>query len=51
MDKGEALIIAGAYIDSIRSKYSIRQAILFGSYAKGTNAGEKGILDGVIVIR
>jgi predicted nucleotidyltransferase len=36
MDKVEALRIADAYIGSISAKYSIKQAILFGSFAKGT---------------
>ena len=49
MDKGEALIIAGAYIDSISSKYSIRQAILFGSYAKGTNHDDSDIDIAIVV--
>lgn len=49
MDKGEALIFANTYIDSISNKYSIRQAILFGSYAKGTNHDDSDI-DIAIVI-
>jgi predicted nucleotidyltransferase len=43
MDKREALKIASAYIESISSKYSIEQAILFGSYAKGTNHDDSDI--------
>jgi predicted nucleotidyltransferase len=49
MDKGEALKIAGLYIDSISSLYSIKQAILFGSFAKGTNHKDSDI-DVAIVI-
>lgn len=36
MDKREALKIASAYLESIRNKYNVRQAFLFGSFAKGT---------------
>ena len=43
MDKGEALKIANLYIDSISNKYSILQAFLFGSYAKGTNHDDSDI--------
>ena len=49
MDKGEALRIASAYIDSISNKYSIRQAILFGSFAKGTNHDDSDIDIAIIV--
>lgn len=49
MDKGEALRIASAYIDSISNKYSIRQAILFGSFAKGTNHDDSDIDIDIIV--
>lgn len=49
MDKGEALKIATAYIDSISSKYNIRQAILFGSFAKGTNHDDSDIDIAIIV--
>ncbi len=49
MDKNEALRIAEKYIDFIGSKYSIQQAILFGSFAKGTNHSESDI-DIAIVI-
>ena len=49
MDKGEALKIANVYIDSISSKYNIRQAILFGSYAKGTNHDDSDIDIAIIV--
>ncbi len=43
MDKNEALKIANNYIDSISSKYSISRAILFGSFAKGTNHDDSDI--------
>lgn len=49
MDKGEALKIAKAYIDSISTKYSIKQAILFGSFAKGTNHEDSDIDIAIIV--
>jgi len=43
MDKREALEIADNYINSISKKYSIIQAILFGSFAKGTNNDDSDI--------
>ena len=43
MDKNEALNIAINYIDSISSKYSVNKAILFGSFAKGTNHDDSDI--------
>jgi uncharacterized protein len=49
MDKREALRIANTYIDSISNKYNIKQAILFGSFAKGTNRDDSDI-DIAIVI-
>jgi uncharacterized protein len=49
MDKGEALKIAGAYIDAISSKYNVRQAILFGSFANGTNHEDSDIDIAVVV--
>lgn len=49
MDKGEALRIASAYIESISAKYNIKQAILFGSYAKGTNHDDSDIDIAIIV--
>lgn len=49
MDKREALNIANLYVDSISSKYSIRQAILFGSFAKGTNHDDSDIDIALIV--
>ena len=49
MDKREALSIASTYIDSISAKYSISQAILFGSFAKGTNHDDSDIDIAIIV--
>jgi predicted nucleotidyltransferase len=49
MDKGEALRIAHAYIESISTKYNISQAILFGSFAKGTNHDDSDIDIAIIV--
>lgn len=49
MDKGEALKIAGVYIDSIKTKYNIKQAILFGSFAKG-NYHDDSDIDIAIVV-
>lgn len=49
MDKSEALKIANNYIDSISSKYNIKQAFLFGSFAKGTNHDDSDIDIAIIV--
>lgn len=49
MDKGEALKIARVYIDSISTRYSIKQAFLFGSFAKGTNHEDSDIDIAIIV--
>lgn len=49
MDKREALKIASDYIESISSKYNIKQAILFGSFAKGTNHDDSDIDIAIIV--
>ncbi len=49
MDKREALKIAEKYIDSISSRYNICQAILFGSFAKGTNHEDSDIDIAVII--
>jgi uncharacterized protein len=43
MDKREAIRIADVYIDSISTKYNILQAILFGSFAKGTHHDDSDI--------
>ena len=49
MDKRGAYIIAAKYIDSIRPKYHITQAFLFGSYAKGTFHEDSDIDIAIIV--
>jgi predicted nucleotidyltransferase len=43
MDKNEAIKIAKRYIDSISNKYQIENAILFGSFAIGTNHPDSDI--------
>jgi predicted nucleotidyltransferase len=43
MDQSEAIKIAKNYIANISKKYSIESAILFGSYAKGTNHDDSDI--------
>ncbi|MCH7771328.1 MAG: nucleotidyltransferase domain-containing protein [Bacteroidetes bacterium] len=43
MDKKEAIKIAKRYVDSISEKYPIEKAILFGSFAKGTNHPDSDI--------
>ena len=37
MDKNEAIRIAKRYINTVSKKYQIKNAILFGSFVKGTN--------------
>ena len=49
MDKREALRIAGLYIDFISTKYNINHAVLFGSFAKGTNRDDSDIDIAIIV--
>ena len=49
MDKREALKIAANYIDLISTKYDLQQAILFGSFAKGTNHDDSDIDIAVIL--
>ena len=49
MDKREALQIASAYVDSISTKYSISQALLFGSFAKGSNHDDSDIDVAIVV--
>jgi predicted nucleotidyltransferase len=49
MDKGEALKIAHLYVHSISNKYTIHQAFLFGSFAKGTNHDDSDIDVAVVV--
>ena len=43
MDKNEAISIAKRYVESISRKYKIENAILFGSFAKGTNHPDSDI--------
>ncbi|MBN2682546.1 MAG: nucleotidyltransferase domain-containing protein [Bacteroidales bacterium] len=43
MDKDEAIKIARKYVESISKKYEIEKAILFGSFAKGTNHPDSDI--------
>jgi len=43
MDKNEAIKIAKRYIDSISNKFQIESAILFGSFAIGTNHADSDI--------
>lgn len=50
MDQSEAIKIAEKYLDLISSKYYIEQALLFGSFAKGTNHEDSDI-DIAIVLR
>lgn len=50
MDKGEALRIAGRYIEILSNKYVILQAFVFGSFAKGTNHADSDI-DIAIVLK
>ncbi len=50
MDKREALKIAHLYINSIKAKYTISQAFVFGSFAMGTNNSDSDI-DIAIVLK
>ncbi|MDD4192449.1 MAG: nucleotidyltransferase domain-containing protein [Mangrovibacterium sp.] len=43
MDKAEAIKIAGRYVDLVSKKYRVESAILFGSFAKGTNHPDSDI--------
>lgn len=43
MDKNEAIKIATRYLESVSEKYKIESAILFGSFAKGTNHPDSDI--------
>ncbi len=43
MDKREALNIASKYIALVNQKYHVERAILFGSFAKGTNHADSDI--------
>ena len=37
MDQKQAINIANKYINEIKSRYDLKKALLFGSFAKGTN--------------
>lgn len=50
MDKNEAIKIAKRYVKRISRKYQIEYAILFGSFAKGTNHADSDI-DIAIIFR
>ncbi len=43
MDTNEALSIAKRYVESIGRNFQIENAILFGSFAKGTNHSDSDI--------
>jgi predicted nucleotidyltransferase len=43
MDKAQAIEIARRYIELLKNNYNIQGAILFGSYAKGTNHDDSDI--------
>ena len=49
MDKGDAIQIADKYITLISQIYSVRKAILFGSFANGTNHDDSDIDIAVIL--
>lgn len=50
MDKEEALTIAKRYVQTISKQFIVEKAILFGSFAKGTNHIDSDI-DVAIVIK
>jgi predicted nucleotidyltransferase len=50
MDKSEAIELAKSYVKKISHKYKIENAILFGSFAKGTNHADSDI-DIAIIFR
>ncbi len=43
MDKNAAIKIAKRYLETVVEKYNIESAILFGSYARGTNHPDSDI--------
>lgn len=49
MDKNEALKVAQKYVKDVRKKYDLTGAILFGSFAKGTNS-ESSDIDLAIIL-
>ena len=50
MDKEEAITIAKRYVQTISKRFIVEKAILFGSFAKGTNHIDSDI-DVAIVIK
>ena len=50
MDKIEAIKLSQKYVEQVRNKYNVEKAILFGSYAKGTNKVDSDI-DLAIIIK
>ena len=50
MDKNEAIKLAKKYVKRVGNKYQIENAILFGSFAKGTNHADSDI-DIAIIFR
>jgi uncharacterized protein len=43
MDKNEALTIARRYVTSVSRHFTVQNAFLFGSFAKGTNHADSDI--------
>ena len=50
MDKNEAIKIAERYLGFVSNKYPVESALLFGSFAKGTNHKDSDI-DLAIIFR
>ncbi len=49
MDKNEALLLAQKYIDFISSRYHIKNAMLFGSFARGNQNSDSDIDVAVVI--
>lgn len=49
MDKADALKIAEKYVLLVSKKYHIERALIFGSYAKGTNHADSDIDLAIII--
>jgi len=43
MDKNDAIKIAKRYLEVVARKYQVENAIMFGSFAKGTNHADSDI--------
>lgn len=43
MDKKQTLNIVGKYVTAVKKKYDLKKALLFGSYARGTNYNDSDI--------